>query len=154
VISPVPAMLHKLPIRGPSWLWGITAVAMIVGAAGCSRVPAGIAPVSGRVLLKGQPLAGATVTFQPVGSNADGAVVVGGSVGRTDGEGRFVLHLIDPDVPGAAVGRHVVTITTASLSGDDAARPKGERVPAEWRDGSQTFEVPAGGTAAANFDLP
>ncbi|MCI0359026.1 MAG: DUF4198 domain-containing protein [Planctomycetaceae bacterium] len=122
--------------------------------AGCSQIPPGVVPVSGQITLDGQPLAGATVTFQPVRSTADDEVAIGGSVGRTDGAGRFDMRLIDPDVPGAAVGKHTVTITTATTTGDDASRPKGERVPAPWRSGAKTFEVPPQGTKAADFALP
>ena len=42
-------------------LTGLCAVA-----AGCSKIPAGVVPVSGCVTLDGQPLAGAVVTFQPI----------------------------------------------------------------------------------------
>jgi hypothetical protein len=107
-------------------------------------------PVSGRVTLDGQPLAGAVVTFQPLRPENPRA---GGSTGRTDAQGQFVLTLIDPPTPGALVGKHIVTITTATVSNDDAARPIGERVPRAWRDGSQTFEVPPGGTASAELNL-
>src|SRR5262245_9847319 len=104
----------------------------LVTSAGCSRIPSGVVPVGGQVTLDGQPLAGATVTFQPVRTPAGERVAIGGSVGHTDGGGHYELRLIDPDVPGAAAGKHAVTITTATTSGDDAAWPKGERVPAAW----------------------
>jgi hypothetical protein len=119
-------------------------------AGGCARTPAGVVPVSGRVTLDGEPLAGAVVTFQPIRADNPRA---GGSSGRTDAQGRYELRLIDPPAAGALVGRHVVTITTATVGEDDAARPTGERVPAAWRDGSQTFEVPPGGTTAAHLQL-
>jgi hypothetical protein len=135
--------------------WNLAASVLVLGAiAGCSRIPADVVPVSGQVTLDGQPLAGATVTFQPIRSPADEKVVSGGSVGYTDSAGRFELRLIDPDVPGAAIGKHTVTITTATTSSDDAARPQGERVPASWRDASKTFEVPPQGTKAADLALP
>lgn len=114
-----------------------------------------VAPVSGRVTLGGQPLAGAAVTFQPVKSDDGSAVTAAGSVGRTGADGRFELRLVDPDKPGAAIGKHRVTISTSTSDpANDAQLPTGERVPEAWRDGSQTFEVPPGGTSAANFDIP
>jgi hypothetical protein len=130
-------------------------VCILAGAAlaGCSRTPAGLVPVTGRVTLDGEPLAGAVVTFQPLGSAGNGTPALTGSVGRTDSQGRFELRLIEPDVPGAAIGRHAVTITTATATGDDAALPSGERVPKVWRNGSQIVEVPKGGTQSARFDL-
>jgi hypothetical protein len=128
-------------------------VAALLAIAGCSNVPAGIVPVSGRVTLDGQPLAEAVVTLQPARTREAGPPTAGGSTGRTDAEGRFSLMLIDPPVPGALAGRHSVSITTATTAGDDRSRPTGERVPAAWRDGSQMFDVPPQGTSAASFDL-
>ena len=141
----------KTRSRVPGWLLLLAISTLAIGA--CSHAPKGIAPVSGRVRLDGKPLAGAVITFQPVRGTAT-ADSAGGSFGHTDAEGRFTLRLVEPDVPGAAVGRHTVTITTAAIGPSDESRPSGERVPVSWRDGSQTFDVPAEGTSAANFDLP
>lgn len=100
--------------------------------------------------LAGEPLAGAVVTFQP--SLGESAAEVAGSVGRTDAQGHYVLRLVDPDVPGAVIGKHIVTITTATVAeGDDAATSRGQRTAPRWRDGSQTYMVPAGGTDRADF---
>jgi hypothetical protein len=141
----------KTPVRWPNLVLCLAVAALLT--AGCSRAPQGIVPVSGRVRLGGQPLAGAVITFQPVSESAE-ADAAGGSFGHTDAEGRFTLRLVEPNVPGAAVGRHMVTITTSAISPGDESRPSGERVPVSWRNGSQTFDVPAEGTSAANFDLP
>jgi hypothetical protein len=123
-------------------------------AGGCGGGTA-IVPVSGRVTLGGQPLAGAVVTFQPVRDAGGATLHITGSVGKTNSDGRFELRLIEPNKAGAAVGQHRVTISTATSDpANDAQLPTGERVPAALRDGSQTFEVPAGGTTAANFDIP
>ena len=126
----------------------------LVLAGGCGSAGP-TASVSGRVTLAGQPLANAVVTFQPVRPQDGAALTVTGSVGKTDADGRFELRLIEPDKPCAAVGQHRVSISTASSDpANDAQLPTGERVPPAWRDGSQTFEVPPGGTNAANFDIP
>jgi hypothetical protein len=121
-------------------------------AAGCGG-QGDVVPVSGRVTLNGQPLAGATVAFQPVSPGMNERPEACGSAGRTDASGQFTLRLIEPDRDGALVGEHIVTISTGSAAGGDAAALKGERLPKAWRDGSQRFEVPAGGTAAANFEV-
>jgi hypothetical protein len=48
-----------------------------------------------------------------------------------------------------------VTISTSTSDpANDAQLPTGERVPAAWRDGSQTFDVPPEGDSAVNFDIP
>lgn len=119
---------------------------------GCDSSPYQIAPVSGKVTLDGEPLVNALVSFQPIG--AGGNQEPGpGSYGRTDKEGRFTLRVVDPDQPGAVVGQHQVLISTATSDGGDADRTVGERVPRRYRDGELQFEVPSGGTTAANFDL-
>lgn len=141
---------RKRPLisRG-AWLLVASAAAW---QSGCSPAPPSVVAVSGRVTLLGEPLAGAVVTFQP----AQGATKaeVAGSVGRTNAEGRYELRLVDPDVPGAVVGKHSVTITTATVeSGNDAAISRGHRTARRWRDGSQTYMVPAGGTDRADFEV-
>jgi hypothetical protein len=129
----------------------MTLCLLLLSAAGCDSPD--VVPVSGRVTLNGQPLAGACVTLQPTGLAPGERPEAAGSVGRTDADGRFTLRLIDPEQDGALVGVHVVTITTASAGKGDGAAARGEQVPKNWRNGSQRFEVPPGGTSAANFDL-
>lgn len=128
------------------------AVIVCLGLAGCTENITTV-PVSGRVRLNNEPLAGATVTFQPMAGEANGSAVAIGSAGQTDAEGRYELRLIAPDQPGALPGKHIVTITTATAGSDDSVLPAGERVPLAWRDGSRTFTVPAEGTSSANFEL-
>jgi hypothetical protein len=132
------------------WVCQLLAVGACLLAA-CSLASPKVVPVSGRVTHKGEPLAGATVTFQPARGNRSDVV---GSVGRTNAEGRYELRLVEPDVLGAVVGRHLVTISTATVApGDDAARPSGERAAKRWRDGSESFVVPQGGTDRADFEI-
>jgi hypothetical protein len=129
----------------------LVALLGLLGLAGCYSAESDVVAVSGQVTLGGEPLAGAVVTMQPVNASQRGRAT--GSVGRTDADGRYSLTLIDPQLPGAVVGEHRVTITTADSSIDDAKLPTGERVPRRWRNGSQTFVVPAGGTSTADFAL-
>ncbi len=80
--------------------------------AGCGGT--GYAPVSGTVLLNGQPLADAKLMFEPVGDaqgNANGNI----SYGRTDAAGRYTLHCPIADRDGAMVGKHRVRIVTATV---------------------------------------
>ena len=128
---------------------GIFVCLAATAAGGCQRT---IVPVSGRVTLNGQPLAGAVVTFQPHGDRNSARPVATGSTGRTDSQGRFSLRLVKPDKPGAVVGDHAVTIST-SVGGSDAVPPTGKPLPAMWGDGSKNFRVPAGGASEANFDI-
>jgi hypothetical protein len=134
--------LRWLPLR---FVW----TACLISLAGCDS---DLAPVSGRVTLDGQPLAGAVVTFQPKTGRDSTADVATGSVGRTDEEGRYTLRLIRPDKHGAVVGEHSVTIS-ALKGGSDEAPATGPKLPKAWSDGSKRFKVAARGTTDANFEI-
>lgn len=121
-------------------------------AAGCgdSRT----APVSGRVTLNGKPLPNASVTFAPVGGK--GNVEPGpSSAGKTDADGRYTLELIGQDGRGAVIGKHKVMIALVDEKRDDDDSPdRLKQLPLKYN-GQTTleFEVPAGGTDKADFDL-
>jgi hypothetical protein len=134
----------------------LTPVALFLFIAGCSAPTT--APVSGRITLDEKPLANATVIFQPISENSNPGP---GSQGKTDRNGNFTLTLMKKGEPiGAIVGNHKVSITayeghdgTVPSSGSDMKFAK-RIVPAEYNVNSTlTFEVPAGGSASANFDL-
>jgi hypothetical protein len=125
--------------------------------AGCgSRDPYTYAPVSGRVTLNNKPLADATVSFQPV---AAGTATPGtGSAAITDKDGRFTLEVVGTKVKGAVVGMHKVRIDLPREPENDPTddRPKKiKHLPAKYsgKDTKLEFDVPAGGSDAANFDL-
>jgi hypothetical protein len=110
-------------------------------------------PVSGIVTLDGKPLGEANLTFQPA---TEGKIAGAGSFAFTDASGAYSLHTVDSDQPGAVVGKHRVEIrlVVPSYDGDPAKRPPSKTLPAKYN--SQTelqFDVPAGGTDKANFDL-
>lgn len=114
-------------------------------------------PVSGTITLDGQPLAGANITFQPTGGEKAGSAGPG-SGAVTDAAGKYVLKTAEAKpCPGAVVGKHTVRITGAQdqrAADDDTQRPPAkDPVPAHYRDGSLTFEVPAAGTDKADFAL-
>ena len=121
---------------------------------GSSRV----VPVSGNVSLDGKPLPGVHVGFQPIATPGN-VNPGGGSYAITDAGGQFTLLLVENDKPGAFLGRHRVEITARSeappANVDFAKRPPPKVfVPEKYSRNSQlTFEVPAGGTTGANFDL-
>jgi hypothetical protein len=138
--------------------------------AGCGEsLP--VAPVSGRVTFDGQPLAGATITTQPIG--ADSQNPGPGSFAHTDDQGHYELELVKPARKGAIIGEHRVIISKASgaapgsgpqQSADGQYQfwtddPRAHRQPAaaNWpshlTDGSLHLEVPPEGTDQANFDL-
>lgn len=147
-------------------LIGLSAAALIAGCGGGPKV----VPVSGVVTVDGKPYKDAVVSFQPVGTK-ENPNPGRGSAGITDGQGRFTL-VYDGTEPGALVGKHRVRIftnfgaaipdtegevqplkkeqTKAKKFGRDSPEP----IPAEWNEEStKEFDVPAGGTRDANFDI-
>jgi hypothetical protein len=136
------------------------ACAMLATSVGCSG--GDFAPVSGVVKLDGKPYAKAAVSFQPVGDK-DNPYPGRGSSAYTDENGRFVLTS-DNTTDGAVVGKHLVRITTRydAMPGEPgvgtpdgaAVIRRAEPIPLEWNaESKKQFDVPAGGTDQANFDI-
>src|SRR5262245_26036817 len=95
------------------------AISLVVG---CSS-GGGAVPVSGRVTLDGQPLAGAHISFQPEGgASLSDSSAGSGSYAVTATDGTFALRLAQSDRPGAVVGRHRVEINIRNDSDDDTDR--------------------------------
>jgi hypothetical protein len=136
-------------------------IAALFALGGCGGSDYDLAPVSGKVMLNGEPLADATVLFSPTAQSGDPGPP---SWGRTDAQGNFTLKTRDGE-RGAVIGEHRVSIT--SVSEEDAggggevvddnvydnALPQ-EKVPPQYNsETTLTFDVLSGGTDAANFDL-
>jgi hypothetical protein len=129
---------------------------------GCGGSGFKLAPVSGRVTVEGQPVVGASVTFEPVGSK-DNTDPGPGAVGLTDAEGRFTLATVPDNRKGAVVGPCRVRIKVIER-GNEAANPwedpviKSKRttkhLPLKYNDQTDLkFDVPANGTTEADFKL-
>ena len=118
---------------------------------GCGR-KANVVPVSGRVLVDGQPLANVAVNFGPLTGGMDEAYA---SYGKTDEQERYTLKLVDGGQPGGMVGANRVTLNESSpgAESDGAAVRVQFKLPPTARDGTLRFEVPAGGTDAADFEF-
>jgi hypothetical protein len=126
----------------------------LVCAAGCGGPR--LATVTGKVTLDGTPLAGATVSFYPIGQPADPADAVA-STGTTDDNGEYSLETTK-DQRGAVVGTHRVSISlvNAQVGDNDERRPRrrgrqplGDKVPARYNDKTElTFEVKPGSNRA------
>lgn len=119
-----------------------------------------VVPVSGRVTLDGEPVADAFVRFVPEAVDMPGL----DSGAQTDADGRYTLNAADGR-DGAIVGTHRIRITTLSVptgdsgsavsESDEAVPPdRPELIPVIYNANSQlNFDVPAGGTDEANFQL-
>lgn len=136
---------------------------LLAAAVGCSG--GGFAPVSGTVRLDGKPYGKAVVSFQPIGTK-ENPTPGRGSSAYTDENGRYVL-MSDGSTKGAVVGKHIVRIMTRGndnvtidpdkgSSSDDTSKQKRavDPIPPEWHSKStKEFDVPAGGTDKADFDI-
>lgn len=91
--------------------WATAALLIVIGglfAAGCTKAPPPVVPVSGRVMLDGKPVPLAQVTFYPLFAGFGGEVI---AEGVTDENGRYELSC--PLGAGGCVGRHKVTVSDA-----------------------------------------
>ncbi len=113
-------MILVSTILRPGKLWLLSAALLV----GCGKSDLPLAQVEGTILLDGQPLANATVEFQPADGKAKGRP----SIGETGPDGKYKLRF-SKEKWGAAVGRHKVMISTFSPEGDGKFR---ERVPAVY----------------------
>jgi|SRR5581483_8243299 len=142
-------------MRAPQFrCWHLTLGLLILAlgnVAGCGK-KSNVVPVSGRVTVDGQPLANVAVNFGPLTGGLDGAYA---AYGKTDAEGRFSLKLVDDGRRGATVGTNRVTLNESSgaAESDGAAARIKFKLPPSARDGTLQFDVPAGGTDAANFEF-
>ena len=110
--------------------------------AGCGRAEVKLAPVQGRVLYRGRPLAGGTIVFTPDADRGGSGPLACGEIGP---DGHYTLHT--GDEPGAVPGWHKVTI--AAGRGD-------ARLPRKYSDpeaSGQGREVKAGQTNSLDLDL-
>jgi hypothetical protein len=133
----------------------VVAAVMICGA-GCQPTSR-VAPVSGRVTLDGKPLAGVHVSFEPIAPEGK-LDAGGGSYAIADADGKYKLLMVDGGRTGAVVGKHRVQFTARSQVPDDVdlpvRPPPSVMVPDKFnRNSTLTFDVPADGTSAANFEL-
>jgi hypothetical protein len=125
---------------------------IVLSSAGCSGRPRNFAKsVTGKVTLGGQPLAGASVVFTPVGGGSP-------STGRTDESGNYNLvwgRRGKRGIEGAQIGDHSVSISTFMDEVPSMKPPRPgtpEKVPYKYRlDSQPKVTVKAGANV---IDIP
>ena len=141
--------------------WSLASLLLTALVVGCGDSRFQIAPVAGKVLLDGEPVSNARVVFMPRAQGDDREAGYY-SQGETDAEGRYRLKTVEKKPQGGAVvGLHRIMITTrrSKIDPNDPDREiveATERIPLPYSDYRSTpleWEVPAGGTDAADFEL-
>ena len=98
-------------------------VALIASLSGCGGANERyLAPVSGTVRYRGQPLANANVAFVPDENEARAAS------GITDSEGRYRLTTFEVN-DGARIGSHRVTVRAVEIAADAKENPRPINLP-------------------------
>jgi hypothetical protein len=116
---------------------------LLMGFTGCGD--ANFGQVSGVVRLDGEPLADASVEFQPLKGSP--------SFGTTDAQGRYSL-LFSPSRTGASVGTHTVRITTFRVEGEGpSTKIIKERVPKQYNAESKEIHEVKSGKQTINFEI-
>jgi hypothetical protein len=144
-------------------LRGLALGLCLVAIVGCGESGPTLAPVTGTITLDGKPFDNAVISFQPKGSK-ENPTPGRGSSAITDSQGKFKL-VYDGKLDGAVVGKHLVSIMEAGnnaatgepgVGSSDEVKVDTKRryVPLEWNANSKVeFDVPAGGSTTANFDI-
>ncbi len=121
----------------------ISCLVLLVGCSGKPEHP-DVGRVSGVVTLDGQPLAEATIMFQPANGRASQAT--------TDSAGKYSLIYLD-GVPGAMLGTHTVIIRT-EIPGEDGQPPIAkEKLPKKYHDRTELTAEVKPGSNTHNFPL-
>lgn len=109
----------------------------------------GAEETSGKVMLDGAPLPAAYLRLVPKDARVKGPFLA-----KTDEQGLYSFGTIDDPGSGVPAGLYTLSITTAhsEVADEDTPTPP-EKVPAPHSNTGIDFEVPAGGTTDANFDL-
>jgi hypothetical protein len=114
----------------------LCASALLLAAGACNPGKPALAPVSGRVAFRSQPLSGGFIVFTPDPQRGGRGPL---AIGKIERDGHYVLST--DGQPGAVVGWHRITIAAAPSSGDPTFSPA---LPAHYCDpdqSGQSFEV-------------
>lgn len=129
------------------------AAVLFSGFSGCGERLLPVVPVSGKVLVKGQPAAGAQVVLHPVSADPEKVFSASGKV-QDDGTFKIGLHTVDD---GAPPGDYVATVQWFKLVQTEGGAGPGPNVVAqEYGDPKRSplrVTVKDESTELAPFDL-
>ena len=131
-------------LRSPAQI--LFAAGLAVLATSCGGSGPALHPVTGDVLVDGQPAEGATVTLQPVGGSAHGT-----PSGVVTEDGSFTLSTF-PHGDGAPAGQYAVVITWYPEGGRSLGNPQNV-IPPEYADATTT-PLPNVTVAEGDNELP
>lgn len=123
-----------------TWSQRFGLLLLVCAMVGCGESGPPLAPVTGTITLKGEPLTGALVEFQPITSEGSP------SYAETDEAGSYDL-MFTQDKRGAWVGEHRVRITTRNENERVA-----EKLPPEYNEQS-TLQMTVEAGKANTFDF-
>lgn len=131
-------------VRATGLLLSFLTAASLLGCGGTN----GVVPVEGTVTLDGKPFGNVQVLFYLPGKGPETNFSA-----ITDTEGRFTLASLRGKQPGVTPAAYSVSLTTAHWAPEatETDPPPRELVPPRMRE--HKFEVVAGGTKEANFEL-
>lgn len=114
-------------------------------------------PVSGKVVVDGQPAANVRVVFQSASTDA---IVPPVAIGLTNADGVFSLSLAEKKKRGAVPGPYAVFLTWSDpdavenpVEGMTEEHEAPFKLPARANSGELRFDVPEKGTKEANFEF-
>lgn len=120
-------------VSSRSWrLFALALVsAVVVGCGGAPDDAPALVSATGTILMDGEPLADASVSFSPVSGDR-------GASGRTDAEGKFILSYGGSD--GCPLGEHTVSVSTREMILDEYGGVEGmkeETIPVRYNSQSK-----------------
>ena len=128
-------------VRGIQWSFAAGLLALACGCGGSD-----LGQVTGKVTMKGRPLANVEVEFQPVDNRRP-------SSGVTNAEGVYELQY-NTERKGALVGEHTVRISAPEGGGDGEENPaKVIEIPAKYNTQSTLKKKVGPGSQTIDFEL-
>ena len=121
----------------------LTAALLVLASAGCSEERPGRTPVTGRVLIDGNPLTVGTIRFIPEDARQSSATI--------GADGRFTLTCFEPG-DGAVLGRHRVVVAAVEHLSEEAIKWHAPKKYADTQTSGLEVEI-AGATEDLTIEL-